>query len=211
MSDLSPLSSSEVISARSRDLFCILKFEESTKPAFQSILSVCKKAELFIEVEIGERKKKKAFLVGFERSPKGARHASFALEDMRIAGLKYLLFANGRVQTNKFAMINMISCYAASLSCKNPKAHCSKVIEPFDSSHTSLTISFSEEKEPEPEQWLLPCQHLDGFLSLEQNDPVSPRDRLDAVAVQRNVNLCPNYTSEGLGPIQKISGTKKFW
>lgn len=206
---LDVLSTDLDIALNTANFLCAIKFQESRKAAYPAIVKLCKRAPLYLEAELGEKKKKKFHLAAFDRSREGAKLAYAILEEMRLSSFKYSLFANERIQKNKYALLNMLDCFIQASRCKNKKAHCHMVTTSlFERADTGIKLSFDDDDPEDGPEWILPCKHLDGFLDLSKTKE-SPKDVLESVAIQRNVNLCPLFDPDEFGPVDD-SGPK-FW
>lgn len=201
------------------DQLCAVKFEQSSKPSYERVLRLAKKSSLYFEKEIGDRRKKLVHLAVFSRSIADAKLAYALLEEMRVTSFKFTLFASGRIQKNKNALLNMLDCFSQSLAAKDYRAHCHVIAEDLlDCSRpgkaTSLNFSLFDPPDDPPEKseaWRLPCQMLDGFVTLNVHDEASPQDKLQAAANKRCVDLCPRFRPEDFKLIKQVSKGKRYW
>lgn len=204
------------VAKQTKDFFCAIRFDSNKKANFEAVVKMCKKASFFAEEIVG---KKSMFLVGFAATKAETKLASVVTSELHSASWKYTLFANGRVQKNKWAFLNTLDCMAVAADCKDHRAHCHKILEnPFDVPSGSMTVSFGgpAEKEPPPELWLLPCAELDGHVNFDKRLLADPAAQLDAAAVKRNVHRCPFYRPEDFKKIEQVEEKKapkgkRFW
>lgn len=173
-----------------------MRFDSNRKANFERVKKMCAKASYFIEEPAG---KKSMFLVVFEKTAEQVRLASAITSELHSASWKYTLFANGRVQRNKHALLNTLDCMAVASRCKDHRAHCHQILEdPFEETERPIGLTFSifnvsEESDEPKEFWTLPCKMLDGFVKFDRRLKANPAAQLDAAAVARNVNLCPFF------------------
>lgn len=188
-----------------KDVLCAIRFAQNRKDNFERVLKLCGSADVFIPQEIGTRGRKE-YLAIFGRHAKGFDAAYKVLEELRVASWKYTLIANNRIQRNKFAMINFLDCYMQAKRCKNHEAHCHEVVD----------FEFSEDEDdflsPDiKEQWLIPCSHIEGFISYSPHKgPML--EAFEAAALERNTNLCIYMHAGKLRKIEKLKkAKKKYW
>jgi len=201
--------SDNALAFESDGYLCAIKFEEAPRKAnYKTLVAMMKRADRYFEQEIGENKKKLVHFAAFKKSKDGARLAYQVLEELRVTSWRFSLFANERLQKNKYALLNTLDCYNQAVRCKNHKAHCHTERETW-----KARLVISEESEP---RWLIPCQQVAPFVDLTRKG-IAPDDALDAAAISRNVNLCPLYDAsefrliDGDTPKRKRKNTRKFW
>lgn len=192
-------------------LLCAFKFETNKKRSFASVLALSKKADLFIE-------KDGMYLVGFSRSVPQAKLAMAALEEMRVAGWNYILFANGRVQIKKNALRNVLDCFQDAVSLRDPTKHCHKTFDaPMEhfTSGVEFTFNLGADENEEPKSWKLHCKQLEGHIEFtSHSDLEDPMSEIEAASVRRLSVCCPLYDAskfEIFDKPKKVSKRKKYW
>ena len=173
-----------------------LKFQSNRSANFAYVLNVVSKAHTFYQVD-------QIYLAVFTNTLDQMRLLSVVLQEVR-NWKQVTLFANGRPQSNRSPMINMLNSLLTASTCKKHQDHCHEVIEdPFTidpKNREVLTIDFLGNDiwnvEKRSERWLLPCKHLKGFLRLHVDDKPRAKEKLEALALERNCNLCPYFRAE---------------
>lgn len=185
----------KALSKNSDGLLCALKFITNKKKNYAHVIDLCKRADSYAEVD-GQH------AVMFYRTKEGARLAAIVIEEMRIAGWKFTIFANGQIQTNKFRLVNMLDCYSTASSMRNPKAHCHYVIEdPYND---------ADPEDTKPPTMLVHCQYAKDFFNLPRRN-VDPDSAFEAAAIERCANLCPAFKPIELKVTTGVKGPKRYW
>lgn len=211
MKDL-PAKTDSVIAKETSQLLCAVKFLKNKKRNFDSVLSLCKKASLFEEVD-GQ------YLVAFARDKKQVDLAMAFFEEIRVAAWKVIIFCDGRVITKKFALINMLSCASNCNRVKNKDAYCSETYDdPMDrfAKKGAFEFKFNLDGDPEPEEfeWTLPCKMLNGFISYSREELEDPIQKVEFASHERLTAVCPHFDLSRFKIREKpkrVSKPKKYW
>ena len=173
-----------------------IKFQANRSANFQYVLNIISKANTFYQVD-------KLYLAVFTNTFDQMRLLSLVMNETR-DWKNLTLYANGRPQRNRHPILNMLQSFLTASACSSYKDHCHEIIEdPFTenpSNREVLTVDVLGNEiwnvEKRAERWLLPCKNLKGFLRLHVNDKPRAREKLEAVAIERNCNLCPYFRAE---------------
>lgn len=173
-----------------------LKFQANRQANFAYVLNVVSKAHTFYQVD-------RLYLAVFTNTLDQMRLLATVIQEMR-NWKGVTLYANGRPQSNRNPMMNMLQSLLTASQCKRYQDHCHEVIEdPFTfnpAAREVLTIDILGHEiwniEKRTERWLLPCKHLKGFLRFHVDDKPRAKEKLEAVALERNCNLCPYFRAE---------------
>lgn len=106
-----------------------------------------------------------------------------------LSGVKSVqYFVGGQIITQTHRIQDVLSCLIDAEACNDHRAHCQKVItDPFSDNGESLGFS----------NYLLPCTYLERFgrVILSRKHPSSPTDQVQALAVKRGCEWCPNFNA----------------
>lgn len=210
MKALAASSSDSLIARETASLFCAIRFDANRKKNFEAVLRMCRRASVFIEDD-------GMYLVAFQKTKEDTRLVSVITSELHSASWRYTLFANGRVQKNKWAFLNTLDCMVVASKCKDPRAHCHMIIDdPFGETlrAAKLKISLDKSEDADSEQWVLPCQQLDGFVKFDRRLKADPAAQLDAAAVKRNVHTCPFFDPTEFKRLKTLGSkpkVKRYW
>lgn len=210
---LNALASDEDIAGASRELLLAVKFTANRKNNFDSVLSMMKSAEIFLASD----EKKTSYLVGFSKTKAQANLAIACLEEMRISGWQYLLFANSRVQLRRQSMLNMLDCYGTASRLKDSTKHCHRTYDDAVERFVALNeLKFNIRDAVRPHtspdvSWRLPCQCLDGHVSMSAEEFKDPLPYIEAAAEARLVSACPLWKPSAFEVKALLSKPKRYW
>lgn len=191
----------------SKEWLVVGMFLQSSSPKYKEAVSLAGSASFFKQLLIEGRQ---INVVGFNKTQKDIS------KFMTLQGLVYnwkgtRFFAGGRPLVNPYSCNETLNCYLLSLSCRNYEAYCWKIIDhPFyRSAGFSITIApkgtLSEEQKrgPRPNPVLLvPCKRLEAYR-LSQHHPASIPDLIQAMAVELNIDWCPNFKPDETKEIER--------
>jgi hypothetical protein len=211
---LTALSTDSEVAGASKELLFAVKFTENRKHNFETTLKIMEKADVFMSATQG---KKMSYLVAFSKTVPQAKLAMAVLEEMRIAGWKYIMFANGRVQLRKIAMTNMLDCFCTATRLKDPTKHCHRIYDdPAERFVRVNSFKFNVAELIRPHanpdvSWKLPCQNLEGFISVSAEEFANPLPYIEAAAETRLVNCCPLFDASAFEAKASLGKAKKYW
>jgi hypothetical protein len=179
----------------------VIAFGKSSSTSYPLAVSVAQGAAKYGEVPLG---KQVVHLAAFDRTKEGASRALSIIK--YLSGSKTLqIFANGVLEKNSWGVISILECYLKSATCNDFRAHCQKIIEnPFaekEYSHNlSITIRLTEETENKAkpiivERYLFPCSYLMQRFRFQIGHPSTPKDQIQAGAVENHCDWCPNFSN----------------
>lgn len=152
-------------------------------------------------------------------------HMSRALALLRyIKGWKSTqIYAGGKLLFSAHRVEDVINCFLTAAACCDYRAHCHRVIRsPFAGDDerirwigSDLAISgfarvggmltVTDPRRESFEKYVLPCRFLARYgeihFRLDGGPDVSPRDRLQAMAVSQDCEWCPNFEA---GDFKKV-------
>lgn len=194
-----PILASKDLEALADKAIVAIRFEQNKKANFHFALRLFGKATLYQVDQL--------YLATFDQNQ--FRLLNTILHEIR-EWKSVTIYANGRPHTSKFSMINWLDCYIIA-SDAGPANHCREVIpDPFtaDASglhSTSLTIDiFGSEfrgVKRQENKWSLPCKFLKPSLNFYTDDEPRAKEKLEALSVKSNCNLCPYFRSEDFKPV----------
>lgn len=115
-----------------------------------------------------------------------------------LAGLKAVQFyAGGKLILERLRIEAVLTCYLEACACDDTRAHCNTVVaNPFvrdltDNGAIDLDLDYLRTSAG----YLYPCAFMLqwGGSGLQKNHPSSPKDQLQALAVRRGCDWCPNF------------------
>jgi hypothetical protein len=190
------------------ELLCAVKFAKNKKRNFAAVVGIASKADIFLQSE-------SAYLAGFSKTKEQAKLAMAIMEEMRVGSWTYILFAQGRVQIKKAALLNVLDCFGAASRLKDHTKHCHKIFDrPRAHFLEATTFKVFQEGEEEAEAWRLPCQMLEGHIGYSEHEMDDPKPTMDAVAERRLAKSCPYFSLDAFEVIPnkpKITKGKRYW
>lgn len=161
--------------------YMVVAFSKSSSPSYLRSVELAKKAQAYAEID--EMGKPRHF-AGYAMAP---APISAALELMRLCrGIKgYNLYVNGIPFHDTFMVATAMQCFLDASRCADKKAHCNSVIRnPYADDQLREGL------------FLAPCSHIvnwsSGAMKLYLSHPSSPQAQIQAEAVSRGCDWCPN-------------------
>lgn len=190
----------------------VLVFPKSSSKNFPLVLNIAEGAEKFT---VGDINGKQTYFVCFAKNQADAGRAIAILDYVRSwKGVQ--IFSGGKLLQNSYHVAQVIHCFLESQTCRDPQAHCHKVIDdPFSEEVEPQGISLSVrlvdrptlKQEVEIDRYLFPCQFLFNRFRFQIDHPSSPADQIQASAVKNGCNWCPNFEPDKW----KKLGTRKVF
>lgn len=116
-----------------------------------------------------------------------------------LKGLKAVQFyAGGRLATERQRIEGVLACYLEACKCDDYRAHCNRVLaDPFAEVlvKSSIGMMLNPPSYWRNESYLFPCAHMvsHGQPGLQRDHPASWPDQIQAMAVSRGCDWCPNF------------------
>lgn len=192
----------------SKEWLIVTMFFQTTSINYKEAVSIAGGASFFRQIIV---EGKQVNLVGFDKTKKDI--SKFMTLHPLIASWKSArLFAGGRPLSNTYYAHETIRCYLKSLSCRNYEAYCWQIVEhpsykdnrPFTGFVITLKdpTAFQPPPPPPPPLFLRPCRRLD-CSRLSKYHPATLIDQLQAIAVDENVDWCPNFKPDEAKTIER--------
>ncbi|MHB0973931.1 MAG: hypothetical protein ACYC0P_06790 [Thiobacillus sp.] len=173
-----------------------VSFPKSRSAAYSAAVNIAQQADKYGEVDMnGTLFHYAAF--GSDREQVGRALAITRYLD----GIKAVQFyAGGKLIVERLRIESVLTCYLEACACKDPRAHCNKIVaHPFgadqaDDDHVNLDLGSLSK----PSGYLFPCAFLLqwGPPGLHRRHPASPEDQIQAMAVRKGCDWCPNFHPE---------------
>lgn len=196
----------------SKKWLIVVMFLQSRSSNYKEAVSIAGSATYFQQIII---EGKQINLAGFDKTHKDIS------KFMTLQGLIYgwkgtRFFAGGRPLANPYSCNETLNCYLLSLSCRNIEAYCFQVVnhpfykdERLSSGGLTLAISIKpqkdnifEMKEKPPPLLLKPCKRLEAY-GLSRYHPSDIIDQVQSMAVELNIDWCPNFKPEATKTIER--------
>lgn len=155
----------------------IIAFPKSTSKNFSFALSIAESASRYAITEFNG---KILHIAIFSKSASDAGKAKLLL-NYTYSWKGTLIFQGGKLRDN-YTIGEVISCFIIAESCKDSKAHC-------------LTI-ISLESNRKIKKYIFPCKLISYYFKYQEEHPASIQDQIQALAVNRGCDWCPNFNTE---------------
>lgn len=113
------------------------------------------------------------------------------------------VFVDGRLLSIPWGALPVLTCYTKALACDDWRAHCYRVIDdPSDESgHRNrrefrVQLGGGGRDAPKPKRFLFPCSYLRTNFRFTSDHPSTPRDQIQAGAVDNGCDWCPCFAAE---------------
>ena len=181
-------------------------FPQSRSASYEAAVNLAQQASMYSEAPVGraifhyavfertlEQARLARSLVGFLRGQKGAQ-----------------MFVGGRLHPSANWLGMVLECYINASACNDWRAHCQSVVSEAEvfSAKRSTVIGFSVRgldtddigkvnldevlNGPKEAAYLWPCRYMSG-TRLSRAHPSTPVDQLQAAAINRWCEWCPNF------------------
>lgn len=113
-----------------------------------------------------------------------------------LKGLKAVqFFARGTLIISTFKVEEVLACYLQATTCTDPLAHCLQVVDNlYPPAMFSLELGSGQ-----ADRYLFPCAYLAQWQPrLHRDHPAKAEDQIQAMAVKRGCDWCPNFKPENL-------------
>jgi len=195
----------------SKKWLVVAMFFQSTSKNYKEAVSIAGGASYFKQLNIDGQI---VNIAGFDKTQRDV--SIFIVLQEIINGWKgSRFFAGGRVISNFYRVIETLNCFLLSLACRKYEAFCWEIMNhPFYKSDwypgIAMTISVDlsgeqegkkEDVQPDP-LLLKPCKRLD-LRRLSKHHPSDIVDQIQALAVEENVDWCPNFKPEDAKKIER--------
>lgn len=167
----------------------VILFPTSRGAGFSAALQAAKGASAFQQLQIGNQV---YFASAYGPGRADMVRASMVLSLM--AGCKGLqVYVQGRLSRQPLRIAEVVECYLHSLSCHDSRAHCH--VQRNDAWLRRDEVMGNWERPAAKQHALIPCRQIvrygAGYLS--SNHPATAEDQLQARAVERGCDWCPNF------------------
>ena len=169
-----------------------VSFPKSRSAAYSAALNIAQQADKYGETEMH------GTLFHYAAFGRSREQVARALAIARyLDGIKAVQFyAGGKLILERHRIESVLTCYLEACACTDHQAHCSKVISnPFQINSTDNGIvSLDLDELRSPAGYLFPCAFLLqwGGPGLNKAHPSSPEDQIQAMAVRKGCDWCPN-------------------
>lgn len=164
-------------------------FPKSTSRSYLVTVALAKNAGAYGEIIVGDKLFHCA-VFGLDKAQ--ASYATMVLDAVK--DWKHTkIFARGRVLERHYNVVEVLKCYLNSLKTTDRKTHCHFVYRDL------VFFQFGKEVD----RHLIPCRMLQGFTREIVRDRVaSPKDSMNALAVQQGSFWCPHFDPAAFHSIQ---------
>lgn len=166
----------------------VVAFPKSNSKNFPFAVHVAESAYKYVVAEINGMAMHIAVL-GFTNSDAGKARL---LLDYTRNWKGTLVFHNGSLLGNVYNVSSTIDCYITAEACIDKKAHCNTVF-----------YSYGQDK-----QFLFPCKFIAGYFRPDSRHPSTIQDQIQALAVERNCDWCPNFDPDAFVEFDRESEEK---
>lgn len=168
-----------------------VSFPKSRSAAYAAALNIAQQADKYSDTEVNGTL---FHLAAFGRNQE---QVARALSLCRyLSGLKSVqYYAGGKLIIERHRIDDVLSCLMEANACNDHRAHCNQVIsDPFRLTD-KIGVSFELDDMKPVTSYLLPCMYLTKFgaVTLHKNHPATPEDQIQALAVKRGCEWCPNF------------------
>lgn len=160
----------------------VVGFPKNRSPYLGQAIATAKMSDEYVEREFGG---KPYYCAGYGRCERSAS-AAFALLRYVVEWRATLIYAGGRLASGPYAaypVLDTLRCYLSACQCSDHRAHCHALVQ---SPHVSDIESGND-------RYLFPCRLLEPYAEIGQWNPCRPEAVIEARAVERYVDWCPNF------------------
>lgn len=177
----------------SLDRVVAISFPKSRSAGYAAAVNVAQCADKYRESEVN------GTLFHYAVFGRSREQVAFALSVVRyLEGVKAAQFyAGGKLILERPRIEAVLTCYLEACACNDYRAHCNKVVPiPFSreaADDTAITLDLDDIRATSG--YLFPCSFLLqwGAPGLHSRHPASPTDQIQALAVRKGCDWCPNF------------------
>jgi len=109
------------------------------------------------------------------------------------------VYSKGDLAQDRWRLVEILQCFLQSCRCEDPAAHCFTMIDdprfvPIKSFSIKVSIEFVETtRNIEVDRYVFPCRLLKHDMRFEHDHPSSPRNQIQASAVEHGCWICPRF------------------
>lgn len=169
-----------------------VSFPKSRSAAYAAAVNVAQQADKYGEAEMN------GTLFHYAAFGRSREQVARALALTRyLDGIKAVQFyAGGKLILERPRIESVLTCYLEACACNDHRAHCNEVVsDPFRRSIDNH-VDFSLQLDVKPwDHYLFPCRFLLqwGTPTMPPEHPSSPSDQIQAMAVRKGCDWCPNF------------------
>lgn len=170
-----------------------VSFPKSRSAGYSAAVNIAQQADKYAEADMN------GTLFHFAAFGHSREQVAFALSAIRyLEGIKAVqCYAGGKLVLERYRVESVLTCYLEACACKDHRAHCNKVVtNPFngpvlDNGRVDLDFDGSGSVGG----YLFPCAFLLqwGNPGIQHGHPASPQDQIQAMAVNKGCDWCPNF------------------
>jgi hypothetical protein len=184
-----------------------IAFQKVNSPAFASAVLHARGADVY---RLGLIDGKPFHFTIFRPNATSAAKACALLN--LVSGWKgVIVSANGQLVPAWYKMLAVLDCYVTSTRCADYRAHCFTMID--DPSLVqparvggiviSMMAGTVKEEAAEIDRYSFPCSLIVDETKLHADHPASFRDQIQAAAVKRCADHCPNFNADSFAATSK--------
>lgn len=170
-----------------------VSFPKSRSAGYAAAVNIAQQAAKYGEAEMS------GTLFHYAAFGRRREQVALALAVTRyLEGIKAVQFyAGGKLILERFRIESVLTCYLEACACTDHLAHCNKVVTtPFSGAVAdNELVSLDLDDLRAPAGYLFPCAFLLqwGAPGLQRGHPSSPQDQIQAMAVRKGCDWCPNF------------------
>ena len=170
-----------------------VSFPKSRSAGYAAAVNIAQQAAKYGEAEMS------GTLFHYAAFGRSREQVALALAVTRyLEGIKAVQFyAGGKLILERFRIESVLTCYLEACACTDHLAHCNKVVTtPFSGAVAdNELVSLDLDDLRAPAGYLFPCAFLLqwGAPGLQRGHPSSPQDQIQAMAVRKGCDWCPNF------------------
>lgn len=166
-----------------------VSFPKSRGSGYPLAVAIAQKAKQYTEADMG------GTLFHFAVFGREKEQIALAYAITRyLSGLKSVEFFAGGKMISVYDSQGVLRCYLDSVSCNDYRAHCNKVVShPFKEEERIFDLELDGSRKKN--NYLHPCAYLLQWheSKLTEDHPASAEDQLQAMAIKRGCDWCPNF------------------
>ena len=170
----------------SKDALLAIMFCKSSSPNYQMAVAVAKSAQGYSDGEFCGRVLH--FVLFGKTHEEAVKAKSLASYVGQWKGSQ--VFAGGKTAQTFYEIFQVLDCYLTASACRDPKSHCHVVTPEYEIHPDDIKDG----------PFIFPCRHLQSwqFHDINRNHPSTIQDQLQAAAIHRGCDWCPNFNSADL-------------
>lgn len=170
-----------------------VSFPKSRSAAYSAAVNIAQQADKYGEADMN------GTLFHYAAFGRSREQVARALSLTRyLEGIKAVQFyAGGKLILERHRIESVLTCYLEACACNDHLAHCNKVVAaPFSGAVAdNELVSLDLDDLRAPAGYLFPCAFLLqwGAPGLQRGHPSRPEDQIQAMAVRKGCDWCPNF------------------